>query len=486
MGTSCTLAPQRYTRPVLILLCSFLVVALLVGLVPKAAAAEVGIYSGLEIISGPGEDDANAVELGVRFTVSTSGSVVALRFYKTSKNVGEHTGSLWSSSGRLLARATFTNETASGWQITRLSKPVAIVAGRTYVASYHTDAGHYAQLERAFAGSAMLGNSTMRATAGVYRYGPSGYPRQTWHSSAYFVDPLFVPSNKTSSTPTVSANYTASAGGTANTISPTPTLTPAETVTATPTRTPSGTATAPVFPDASNTGVPAGTVLSAYSGPMTITAAGTVIEGKQINGRLTVNAANVTIRNSRITSNDYYGLLVYAKNLLIEDSIVDGAPETASIASYESGQLVARRINVSGGQDGVRLSSNSVLEASYIHDLSSRADEHNDSVTADGYTGVKIIGNTILNKNGQTAAVWIGDPRYGDSSVELRGNLLGGGGYAIYAGPGSSVVADNKFTTRYFPRSGYYGPVTYWESNSGTWTGNIWADGPNKGRPVAS
>jgi hypothetical protein len=150
MGTSGTFAQQRYARPVLFSLCSFLAALLLVGLVPKQAAAagpEVGIYAGQEIVNGPGEDDRSPVELGVRFTVSTSGSIVALRFYKTSRNVGKHTGSLWSSSGARLAHVTFTNETASGWQIARLSKPVEIVAGRTYVASYHTDTGYYAQLE---------------------------------------------------------------------------------------------------------------------------------------------------------------------------------------------------------------------------------------------------------------------------------------------------------------------------------------------------
>ena len=202
MGSSGTLAQRRHMRPVLTF-------AVLVSC--GCFARRPGPHGGRSrsrsrhllrsgIVNGPGEEDASPVELGVRFTVSTSGSVVALRFYKTSKNVGKHTGSLWSSSGTRLARVTFTNETASGWQIARLSKPVAILAGRTYVASYHTDTGHYAQLEGAFAGGATLGNSTMRATAGVYRYGSSGYPRRTWHSSAYFVDALFVPSNTPSAT----------------------------------------------------------------------------------------------------------------------------------------------------------------------------------------------------------------------------------------------------------------------------------------------
>ena len=51
---------------------------------------------------------------------------------------------MWSSTGALLATGTFTGESASGWQELDFSSPVAVTAGTTYVASYHTDAGHYA------------------------------------------------------------------------------------------------------------------------------------------------------------------------------------------------------------------------------------------------------------------------------------------------------------------------------------------------------
>ena len=44
--------------------------------------------------------------------------------------------------GTLLASATFTNETASGWQQVNFSTPVKIPAGTTYIASYHTN-GNY-------------------------------------------------------------------------------------------------------------------------------------------------------------------------------------------------------------------------------------------------------------------------------------------------------------------------------------------------------
>ena len=89
-------------------------------------------------------DDAQAIELGVQFSSTTNGYVTGVRFYKGAGNTGEHIGSLWTSDGTLLAQATFSAESATGWQHVAFSSPVAVVAGTTYVASYHTNTGHYA------------------------------------------------------------------------------------------------------------------------------------------------------------------------------------------------------------------------------------------------------------------------------------------------------------------------------------------------------
>jgi hypothetical protein len=43
----------------------------------------------------------------------------------------------------LLASATFSRETASGWQEVQFATPVAITANTTYVASYYTPSGFY-------------------------------------------------------------------------------------------------------------------------------------------------------------------------------------------------------------------------------------------------------------------------------------------------------------------------------------------------------
>ena len=66
----------------------------------------------------------SAVELGVKFTADSNGTITGIRFYKASTNTGTHIGSLWSSTGTLLASATFGNETASGWQQVNFSTGV--------------------------------------------------------------------------------------------------------------------------------------------------------------------------------------------------------------------------------------------------------------------------------------------------------------------------------------------------------------------------
>ena len=97
--------------------------------------------------------DANAITLGVQFKAASSGFITGVRFYKEADNTGSHTGSLWTASGSLLASGTFSGETARGWQELDFSSPVAVTAGTTYVASYLTSTGHYADTaERAGVG----------------------------------------------------------------------------------------------------------------------------------------------------------------------------------------------------------------------------------------------------------------------------------------------------------------------------------------------
>ena len=173
----------------------------------------------------PGTPDVNQslpVELGVRFTSSSSGFITGVRFFKGVNNTGTHVGNLWSSSGTLLASATFTGESGSGWQQVNFSPPVAITANTVYVASYFSPTGDFSVDRNYF--NAVVNNPPLQAlqNGGVYNYGSSsGFPAGTFQASNYWVDVVFNssscpctiwPSTATPGTPDVNQSLPAELG----------------------------------------------------------------------------------------------------------------------------------------------------------------------------------------------------------------------------------------------------------------------------------
>ena len=131
------------------------------------------------------------VELGLQFRPTVNGTITGVQFYKASTNTGTHVANLWSSNGTLLATATFTAETASGWQQVLFSSPVSVTANTVYTVSYHALNGHYSVDENYFPTTG-ADNSSLQAIAGVYAYGAtSNAPTQTYNGTNYWVDPLF-------------------------------------------------------------------------------------------------------------------------------------------------------------------------------------------------------------------------------------------------------------------------------------------------------
>jgi len=150
----------------------------------------------------PGTLDTNQtlpLELGVRFTANSNGFISGVRFYKGVNNTGTHIGHLWSNTGTLLASATFTGETATGWQQVNFSSPVAITANTTYVASYYSPTGDFA-VDRGYFSSTGVNNPPLQALVngsgggsnGIYMYGSmSQFPTSSYQSSNYWVDVVF-------------------------------------------------------------------------------------------------------------------------------------------------------------------------------------------------------------------------------------------------------------------------------------------------------
>jgi hypothetical protein len=174
---------------------------------PSTAATSIfaptaGPASNLQNVNDPSITASGGVEVGLKFRSDVAGTITGVRFYKGSLSTGVHTGELWSSTGALLATATFSNETASGWQQVGFSTPVAIAANTTYIVSYQTTAPYLAYTPNAFA-TAGVDNAPLHALAngvdgsnGVYHYdsvpGVSTFPTvANGQSPNYWVDVVF-------------------------------------------------------------------------------------------------------------------------------------------------------------------------------------------------------------------------------------------------------------------------------------------------------
>ncbi|MCZ2153055.1 MAG: DUF4082 domain-containing protein, partial [Bryobacterales bacterium] len=133
------------------------------------------------------------ITLGLQFTSDVSGSVTGLRFYKSKKNTGTHTGILWSASGAMLASVTFVNESASGWQTAQFREPVKITPNTPYVISYTAPRGQYAfNSNYPWPSVSRAPLRVVGSSPGVYTMGSgSRFPITARDNSNYWVDVLF-------------------------------------------------------------------------------------------------------------------------------------------------------------------------------------------------------------------------------------------------------------------------------------------------------
>jgi hypothetical protein len=144
--------------------------------------------------------DNASIEVGVKLRSDAAGLITGIRFYKGPANTGVHIGNLWSSTGTLLATATFAGESSSGWQQVFFANPVQIAANTTYIASYFAPAGNYSADANFFA-SAGIDSPPLHALAngidgtnGVYSYSANSiYPNSSYGAANYWVDAIYEP-----------------------------------------------------------------------------------------------------------------------------------------------------------------------------------------------------------------------------------------------------------------------------------------------------
>ncbi len=144
---------------------------------------------------------SGSYEVGVKFTSSVAGVVAGVRFYKQTWMGGYlHVGHLWSSTGTLLATATFTNETSYGWQQVNFSSPVSIQPNTEYIVSFSTGGGYFGITTNYFtAGGVTNGPLTALSNSvagGDGVYGSAGtFPNVDSDGMNFWVDLAFSPSS---------------------------------------------------------------------------------------------------------------------------------------------------------------------------------------------------------------------------------------------------------------------------------------------------
>lgn len=310
------------------------------------------------------------------------------------------------------------------------------------------------------------------------------------------------PSISASPSPVVSPSPSASMSPTATQPpSPSPTVTQP---TVTPTPSPSPTNQVDClhqlavcgFPNAANTG-PSGT-LTTSTGNLVVSTAGAVVENRDIRGCVRVEAANVVIRNVRITcpdgdhGGDYLRVRNNSTNLTLVDVEIDCLGGYGMGVGY--GGYTLLRGDIHDCENGGHIDGAVTVRDSWIHALRGAADGHFDGFQfGQGAAGVVLQHNTIDNPNGQTSAIIMwdeADPQNRD--VTITANMLAGGGWTLYCGRfGTAVnvaITNNRFAAGVLvngqwiadPGGPQYGSANACNSGGEVWAGNVrdWTGDP--------
>jgi len=198
-----------------------------------------------------------------------------------------------------------------------------------------------------------------------------------------------------------------------------------------------------VQPGSTNTGVPVGTKLSVYNGDLTITTAGTVIDGLDIHGFVWVKAANVTIRNSIVRGGQagttQRSLISSTQpGVLIEDTELAPAYPSVNIDGLKGYGFTARRLNIHDAVDtAVIYGDNTTIEQSWLHDNRHYASDprqgggpsHDDGIQVQGGSNIRLHSNTITG--GVNAAIMVTQDYSATTDLTITDSWLGRGACTV-------------------------------------------------------
>lgn len=471
--------------------------ALVVAVVAAPAAAAQTVEQKLSYPNAASKDaDTGSTTLGTKFTVARAGKVVGVEFFRVDAQNQASTVQLWGAGTAALASASGV-PAGSGWVRKDFAAPVAVAPGTTFIASYFAPSGRYSHRLQGFSAARVAGDLTAPVGAGLYRYGAAAVkPNALYQNEDYYVSPVFVPDVVTPPPPTSTTPPpppAAVCGDGVDNDADGKVDFPADPGCASVT---DGDEADPVvpppaagWPGAGNTGVPAGTVLTPYTGPCDIHDNNVVIENKTINCSMLIYGTGTVIRKSKVNGS------VYTNNetatLTVEDAELDGGQGQARTVGVDN--LTLRRSNVYGNQHTVQCATNCLIEDNWLHDQwegGAALGWHQNGFITNGGSNLTLRHNTVHCRGGCTADVAL-IPDYNISNVTIDNNLfvaspdssecLYGGGHSGNK-PGTATgikVTNNVWQRGGNGKCGAQGPVAYFSTTApgNVWLNNLWEDG---------
>jgi hypothetical protein len=227
-------------------------------------------------------------------------------------------------------------------------------------------------------------------------------------------------------------------------------------------------------PDETTTGLLPDITLTVVNGDVSLSTPGQVYENKDIFGRVSVSAANVTIRNCRIRggSSPSTGLITLTSasvsNCVIEDCLITPDYPHSDWNGVVGHDFTLRRCNIWGTTDGLNIhnthatqpyDTNVIVEQCYIHDLSwwtaptggivhpSDTETHNDLIQHMGGRGTIIRGNRLDAYFARQFGHWYvtGDPHTEPYTTVPLHSLPDGGPYQPIPNRGNGNEATGRY-----------------------------------------
>jgi len=248
-------------------------------------------------------------------------------------------------------------------------------------------------------------------------------------------------------------------------------------------------------PDGTTTGVPANVTLTQVNQDVTVTQDGTVIDAEDIHGFLTIKASHVTVKRSIVrgkgtTATTAIIRIDSGSDILLEDVEVAAATPSVDLDGVWGSGFTARRMNVHGGVDGMKLGDDSIVECSYVHDLVEFASDpnqgggptHNDCIQILAGTNITIRKNQLVAAKSNNAAIQVTQDFGLVSSLLVDANWADGGGCTYnFSHKGGSSLTVTTSNNR-FGRNSYFDcPILRSLSTTLNSTNDVWDD---DGTPV--